>query len=80
MLTSIRRAEGFKPEVRGLHAIYRSGEVNHCPGCGRTNWIIGRITAECAFCGTALGLEQNVISSNDRVVGRFRKEPNKKCF
>lgn len=26
----------------------------HCPGCGRRHWIIGRMTAECAFCGTAL--------------------------
>lgn len=35
---------------------YHSGETNHCPGCGRQNWIVGRLMAECAFCGTALML------------------------
>jgi hypothetical protein len=44
------------PAGRGLHAVYREHEVNHCPGCGRTHWIIGRVTAECAFCSTALSL------------------------
>lgn len=38
--------------------IYREGEINHCPGCGRTHWHIGRITAECAFCHWALPLDQ----------------------
>ena len=28
-----------------------------CPGCGQTQWIIGRMVAECAFCGTALPLQ-----------------------
>jgi hypothetical protein len=28
---------------RGYHAVYRENEVNHCPGCGRTQWIIGRM-------------------------------------
>lgn len=48
--------ESFDPNVRGYHAVYREGEVNHCPGCGRTHWIIGRAVAECAFCTTALPL------------------------
>ncbi len=43
----------FRPEHRGYHNIYRDGEVNHCPGCDGTSWHIGRITAECARCGTA---------------------------
>ena len=30
------------PAGRGYHAVYREHEVNHCPGCGRTHWIIGR--------------------------------------
>lgn len=33
---------------------YIDGEVNRCPGCNRSNWYIGRMSAECAFCGTAL--------------------------
>jgi hypothetical protein len=48
----------FNPHTRGLHAVYREGETNHCPGCARTHWLIGRATAECAFCATALPLEQ----------------------
>jgi hypothetical protein len=35
---------------------YIAGETNHCPGCDRSHWIIGRSTAECAFCHTALPL------------------------
>jgi hypothetical protein len=33
------------PAGRGYHAVYREHEVNHCPGCGRTHWIIGRVSA-----------------------------------
>ena len=43
---------------RGYHAVYHEGEVNHCPGCGRTHWIIGRLLAECAFCSTAMPLKE----------------------
>lgn len=43
---------------RGYHAVYREHEVNHCPGCGRTQWLIGRVSAECAFCSTALPLAE----------------------
>ena len=50
-------SENWKPYERGYHAVYREHEVNHCPGCGRTHWIIGRVSAECAFCSTALPLE-----------------------
>ncbi len=46
------------PAGRGYHAVYRDQEVNHCPGCGRTHWIIGRLSAECAFCSTALPLAE----------------------
>ena len=42
---------------RGYVPLYREDEVNRCPGCGRTHWYVGRISAECAFCGTALPLE-----------------------
>jgi hypothetical protein len=58
--------EGTRPERtcnhpllahHGYAPIYRTDEVNHCPGCGQCQWIIGRITAECAFCATALPLQ-----------------------
>jgi hypothetical protein len=51
-----RRA--FDPALRGYHAVYRENEVNHCPGCGRTHWYLGRLLAECAFCETALPLQE----------------------
>jgi hypothetical protein len=44
------------PAVRGFHAVYRPGELNRCPGCGRTHWLVGRLLAECGFCATALPL------------------------
>ena len=47
---------GFDPARRGYHAVYRDNEVNHCPGCGRTHWYVGRMLAECGFCSTALPL------------------------
>lgn len=47
-----------EPAMRGLHAVYHRDEVNHCPGCGRTHWYVGRLTAECGFCGTALALTE----------------------
>ena len=49
----------YDPNARGYHAAYRDGEVNHCPGCGRSHWIIGRLSAECAFCSTALPLAES---------------------
>lgn len=49
-----------KPSARGYHALYREGEVNHCPGCGRCHWHIGRLSAECAFCSTALPLDYSL--------------------
>jgi len=43
---------------RGHHIVYRAESSNHCPGCGRSNWHIGRVTAECGFCGTAVPLAE----------------------
>ena len=43
---------------RGHHIVYRSNEANHCPGCGRSQWYIGRLSAECSFCGTAVPLAE----------------------
>ena len=55
-LTEVRK--NHDPAGRGYHAVYREHEVNHCPGCGRTHWLIGRMSAECAFCATALPLAE----------------------
>ena len=43
---------------RGHHIVYRANVQNHCPGCGRSQWFIGRISAECGFCGTAVPLAE----------------------
>ena len=67
MLSDQRKAHD--PAGRGYHAVYREHEVNHCPGCGRTHWIIGRVSAECAFCATALPLaEASMRSHNGPVI------------
>ena len=42
-----------RPEFTQL---YHGDVVNHCPCCDRAHWMIGRSTAECAFCETALPL------------------------
>jgi hypothetical protein len=41
---------------RGIIPLYHQDTVNHCPACGHKHWHIGRSTAECAFCATALPL------------------------
>ena len=51
----------------GFRPFYHSNSVNHCPGCGQAQWYIGRISAECAFCGTALPL-QEIVSRESRPV------------
>jgi hypothetical protein len=42
----------------GYTVLYHEDAVNHCPGCGKQHWLIGRLMAECAFCETALPLER----------------------
>ncbi len=53
----------FNPAKRGYHAVYRENQVNHCPGCGRTHWYVGRTLAECGFCATALPLSESFRQS-----------------
>jgi hypothetical protein len=48
--------EPFDPSKRGFAIVYR-GAHTPCPGCGRNHWMVGRVTAECCFCATALPLE-----------------------
>ena len=43
---------------RGHHIVYRANAANHCPGCGHSNWFIGRVSAECGFCATAVPLAE----------------------
>jgi ribosomal protein L37E len=53
-----RRTLGADLAGRGHHVVYRAEETNRCPGCGRAQWHVGRQTAECAFCGTAIALAE----------------------
>ena len=55
-----RRDHAHDPSRRGYHIAYREDQVNHCPGCGRSHWYIGRLSAECGFCGTALPLTESL--------------------
>jgi hypothetical protein len=55
-MSGMARAEPATPELRGYSIVYRDNETNHCPGCGRTHWWIGRTSAQCGFCDTALPL------------------------
>jgi hypothetical protein len=56
MFQPTRRGAAYDLPLRGYHAVYRLNVVNHCPGCGRTHWLVGRTLAECGFCATALPL------------------------
>jgi hypothetical protein len=49
--------------LRGYGIVYRRDEVNFCPGCGRSHWYIGRLMAECAYCGTAIPLQDSELQS-----------------
>lgn len=42
----------------GYRPSYRVDDVNRCPGCGGSQWFVGRMTAECAFCGSALPIAE----------------------
>jgi len=77
MLNAIIQKDGesfsHNPIARGYNVVYRADQVNHCPGCGRTHWYVGRISAECGFCGTALPLAEASVRGVGvhRQVGRY---------
>ncbi len=77
MATSILEARGGSlipnPAQRGYHIAYRENETNYCPGCGRTHWYIGRLMAECAFCSTALPLENAALVAGGQIVRHVRR-------
>ena len=60
---------GTRQAHSGYRVAYHQHETNHCPGCGKSHWMIGRLTAECAFCGTALPLISGASSGS----GMFRQ-------
>ena len=54
LLQPARPSPADSVPARGYHAVYRPNGANPCPGCGRSHWLVGRISAECGFCATAL--------------------------
>lgn len=60
------RTDDLRHQVaaRGHHVVYRASETNRCPGCGRSQWYVGRVTAECGFCGTAIVLAEAALSAD----------------
>lgn len=70
-----RRDLGLSLPRRGHHVVYRANETNRCPGCGRAHWYVGRQTAECGFCGTALALAETSWKESGPS-GRYR-DPGK---
>ncbi len=50
---SAANAQGVQ---RGYQPAYHLDIVNRCPGCGKSHWYVGRFSAECAHCETALPL------------------------
>jgi hypothetical protein len=54
----LQAAATAKLTQRGYVILYRPDIVNHCPACGHTHWWIGRRSAQCAFCDTALDLAE----------------------
>jgi hypothetical protein len=58
-------AAKLNPGMQGYVMLYRPNESNRCPGCGHCHWIIGRVTAECGFCATALPLAGHGVLCTD---------------
>jgi len=58
---------------RGHHIVYRANADNHCPGCGRSQWYIGRVSAECGFCGTAVPLAEARLDDSTSPPTRSRE-------
>jgi hypothetical protein len=75
-LAIFEKADRIDVAARGHHVVYRSNETNRCPGCGRANWYVGRITAECSFCGTAIVLADTELWADGRVeTSRYAAAP-----
>lgn len=39
-----------------INFAHYEGEPARCPGCSGRHWHIGRVSAECGFCGLAMPL------------------------
>jgi len=57
-IKALKSEESFQLDLtaRGYAVLFRPDQSNHCPGCGHSQWFVGRMSAECGICGTALPL------------------------
>lgn len=60
----------------GFVILYHQGEDNRCPGCGQAQWAVGRTTAECVFCETALPLAAPVDTVERELIPADASETN----
>ena len=59
--------------IKSYSNLYHYNEKNYCPGCGSTHWLVGRESAECARCDTALPLAEPIHK-------KFHEPQEKKPF
>ena len=65
---------GIQGAMKRYSFMYHDGDTNHCPGCGHSHWHIGRATAECANCGTALAAGRGVVDPGAPAVLRAQQQ------
>lgn len=70
MMKTERMTFAEQQRGRGYFVPYRPDTVNACPGCGQSNWWIGRTMAECAGCGVALDLLVSARGSGSFIAPR----------
>lgn len=67
-------AFAIKPaNERGYYISYRGDGTDRCPGCGRQHFHIGRVSAECAFCATAIPLPDAANLGSCQIVRTVRR-------
>lgn len=75
MRVNARAIATTEPIRRGYHVSYRQHEHNHCPGCGRSHWWVGRLMAECGFCATAIPIEAAGMTGSGLVRRAAQAQP-----
>jgi len=63
-----------KQGAPGFRCAYRDGEPNLCPDCGMSQWLVGRVTVECACCGTVLSLEHTGMEGRSTASNFWRRD------
>lgn len=48
--------------MAGFQVYFHRDTVNHCPYCGHSQWVVGRVTAECGLCHSALPIKNPEFS------------------